>query len=66
VRVLERGARLGHLLAATVRVLTLGREVDALARERAALEEEVVRAVDRFRPADMVPLFPRAPSGGAP
>jgi 1-acyl-sn-glycerol-3-phosphate acyltransferase len=65
VRVLERGARLGHLLAATVRALALRKEVASLARERAALEEEVVRAVDKFRPADMVPLFPRAPAGAA-
>jgi hypothetical protein len=60
LRVLERGAKLGQLLAASFRVLALRTEVAALRAERALLEAEVVRAVDRFRPSDMVPLFPRA------
>ena len=60
LRVLERGARVGQILLASVRALALGKELDNLRKERADLELEVVRAVGKFRPADMVPLFPRA------
>ena len=42
-----------------LRLLRMGDEVVALRAERSALESEVVRAVDRYRPEDMVPLFPR-------
>ena len=62
LRVLERGARLGRILAASVRAFALGDEVAALRIERAALEELVVRAVEKFKPADMVALFPRPPT----
>lgn len=61
VRVLERGLRLRRLAGTAARLLSLPREVRALREERAALEVEVVRAVDRFRPSDMQPLFSRSP-----
>jgi 1-acyl-sn-glycerol-3-phosphate acyltransferase len=56
---------LGHFhslrrtVARLVRVWRLHEEWAALRRERAELEEIVVRLVDEVRPADMVPLFPR-------
>ncbi len=59
LRVVDRfGAirRWGRILG---RLWRLPDEVAALRQERAALEQEVVRAVDRFKPADMVALVPR-------
>jgi hypothetical protein len=60
LRVLERGVALRRLLATSLRLLFLGRELAALRRERKALEDEVVRAVQRFRPDGLELLFPRA------
>jgi glycerol-3-phosphate O-acyltransferase/dihydroxyacetone phosphate acyltransferase len=59
LRVAERGAALRHLVVSLVRLFTLRREAAALRDERAALERDVVAVIERFRPADMVPLFPR-------
>jgi hypothetical protein len=59
VRVLERGVRLRRLLRTSLNLFAFRREVAELRAERAALEAEVARAVDRLRPSDMVPLFPR-------
>jgi len=63
LRVFDRSASLRRGLTTLVRLWSLGDEVAALRAERAALEEAVVRAVNRLRPADMVPLFPRGPAG---
>jgi 1-acyl-sn-glycerol-3-phosphate acyltransferase len=57
----DRSASLRRGLTTLVRLVTLRRETAFLRRERAALEDGVVRAVDRLRPPEMVPLFPRAP-----
>jgi hypothetical protein len=45
--------------------LAFDREIQALRDERAALEDAVVAAVNRFRPADMVLLFPRDPESAS-
>ena len=60
IKVLERGARLRQILGATSRVLRLRGELGELRAERSALEAEVLRAVERYKPEDMVALFPRA------
>jgi 1-acyl-sn-glycerol-3-phosphate acyltransferase len=60
LRVLDRFGQMKRTFAASARLLRFRREVDALRAERAALEAAVVAAVDRHRPADMAPLFPRA------
>jgi hypothetical protein len=61
LRVFDRSASLRRGLTTLVRLWSLGQEVAALRAERAALEEAVIRAVNRLRPADMAPLFPRDP-----
>jgi 1-acyl-sn-glycerol-3-phosphate acyltransferase len=61
LRVLDRSASLRRGVRTLARLASLGVELQALRAERAALEEAVVRAVNRFRPADMVLLFPRQP-----
>lgn len=53
LRVAERVTALKDL----GRIFLFRRELDALRAERAALEHDVTVAVDRLRPADMVPLF---------
>ncbi|HWM85584.1 MAG TPA: 1-acyl-sn-glycerol-3-phosphate acyltransferase [Kofleriaceae bacterium] len=66
VHVIGRVDALRHLVLTLVRVATLRREVAALRAERARLVDDVVAAVDRHRPDDMVPKFgPRRvpPSG---
>jgi 1-acyl-sn-glycerol-3-phosphate acyltransferase len=62
IHVVARVDALRHVVLTTGRVLLLGRELAALRAERAALEALVVAAVDRHRPAEMVPLFPRPPA----
>ena len=57
----DRAASLRRAGSSLLKLLHLRAELDGLRVERDALEAEVVRAVDRLRPADMVPLFPRAP-----
>lgn len=66
VHVVGRVDALRHLVLTLVRVLRLGREVAALRAERARLVTDVVAAVDRHRPADMVPMFGARPGGGNP
>jgi glycerol-3-phosphate O-acyltransferase / dihydroxyacetone phosphate acyltransferase len=61
LRVLERGNALKRLASTLARLTLLGREIDDLRTERAALERLVVAAVERHRPAEMTPLFPRTP-----
>lgn len=63
LRVLERGAALRRLLRTFHRLLFLRDELAALRAERAALEQEVVAAVERLRPESMAPLFPRGGGG---
>ncbi len=57
--VIDRGASVRAHAVTLGRLLYLGREVETLQRERAALEELVARAVNRLRPPEMEPLFPR-------
>ncbi|MEK7867080.1 MAG: lysophospholipid acyltransferase family protein [Planctomycetota bacterium] len=65
IRVLERAASLRRVLTRVARAFVLGRERQELIAERAALEAEIVRAVDRFRPPEMELLYPHdAPPGG--
>jgi glycerol-3-phosphate O-acyltransferase / dihydroxyacetone phosphate acyltransferase len=66
IHVLARAVALRHLFLTTGRVLVLRAEIAALRAERTALEREVVAAVDRFRPPDMTPLFPRAAATTTP
>jgi glycerol-3-phosphate O-acyltransferase/dihydroxyacetone phosphate acyltransferase len=66
LRVMDRSASLQRGLRTLARLWSLREEREALRAERAALQDAVVRAVNRFRPEDMVLLFPREPtSGGA-
>jgi glycerol-3-phosphate O-acyltransferase/dihydroxyacetone phosphate acyltransferase len=58
LRVFERGAALRRLLRTLRRLLLLKEEMAALRAERQALQALVIAAVDRYRPADMTPLFP--------
>lgn len=57
VHVIGRVDALRHLALTLVRVVRLRREVAALRAERARLVTDVVAAVDRHRPADMIPKF---------
>jgi len=59
LRVFDRGTSLRRGLTTLTRLLSFEREIAALRTERAELEAAVVAAVNRFRPADMVLLFPR-------
>jgi glycerol-3-phosphate O-acyltransferase/dihydroxyacetone phosphate acyltransferase len=59
LRVFDRGTSLRRGFSTLVRLLSFDREIQALRAERAALEAAVIAAVNRFRPADMVLLFPR-------
>jgi len=61
LRVFDRGTSLRRGLTTLTRLLSFEREIAALRTERAQLETAVVAAVNRFRPADMVLLFPREP-----
>ncbi len=57
--VLDRGASVRRHASTLARLLSLGRELETLRRERAALEIAVIGAVDRLRPKDMESLFAR-------
>jgi hypothetical protein len=59
--VLERSASLRRMAGRLLHSFTLVDKLEQLRQERAELESAVVEAVDRYRPADMVPLFPRSP-----
>ena len=48
-----------RLLSTFVRLFALRREIEQLKDERVELRALVVEAVERYRPADMAPLFPR-------
>ncbi len=59
LRVLERGLALQRLLTTSLRIFSLRRELRDLRVERDELERQVVELVGRYKPADMVALFPR-------
>lgn len=58
LHVLGRVQALRRLFLTSSRILRLRREVHELRKLRRALEIKVERAVDKFRPDDMEPLFP--------
>lgn len=60
LQVLDRTTSLRRATKTLVRLAHLAEEAEALRRERAELEGEVVRAVERHKPPEMVALFPRA------
>jgi 1-acyl-sn-glycerol-3-phosphate acyltransferase len=62
LRVLERGRAILRVFGTLFRLLTLRKELRVLSQERHTLKVIVGEAVDRFRPKDMVPLFPSEPS----
>ena len=57
--VLDRSRAVSRLLVTLTRLGALDRELAFLAAERASLETEVVRLVERFRPTHLVSMFPR-------
>ncbi|MCG6925355.1 MAG: lysophospholipid acyltransferase family protein [Acidobacteria bacterium] len=59
LRVLERVVALRRLAKTSLRLLFLRREVEALRKERAALVDDVVETVQRFKPEGLELLFPR-------
>ena len=65
LRVVERGALMFRATGTLGRLLSLRRELADLRAERAALEQAVLGAVGRFRPASMTPIFPDRAGPGA-
>ena len=57
VRVLDRTAAVKRLLLTFVKLALLQRELDELRGERNLLVLMVTETIEKFRPADMVPLF---------
>jgi hypothetical protein len=57
LHVISRVDALRHIFLTSFRVLRLRREVGELRAERRALSAEVAAAVERFRPAEMEPMF---------
>lgn len=66
LRVLERTASLRRVLSRVAKAFVLAQERQALIEERKLLEEEIVRAVERFHPPDMELLYPREKPAGGP
>lgn len=62
LRVLERSVALRRLAVTALRLLFLRRELARLRQEREALEQDVVGTVQRFKPATLELMFPRAPA----
>ncbi len=58
LRLFERGGSLRRVGRRLLRGLRFKEEVRALTAERARLEAAILDAVERLKPADMVPLFP--------
>lgn len=58
LRVLERGTAMRRLMTTLIRLFSLRRELEALRQERTELRLVVAEAVERFRPAEMTPMFP--------
>ena len=63
IRVVERTAAVQRLFRTSIRLLVLRDEMAELRREREALEAEIVRAVNTFKPKDLKPMFPREAPG---
>lgn len=59
LRALETGLRAWEMLQKAGKIATLRKRLRDLRATRDALQDEVVRLVDRHRPADMAPLFER-------
>ena len=59
LRVVDRTGAIRRYRRTTLRLFRLGDDIDFLVRTRRALEGEVLRAVERFKPESMVALFPR-------
>ncbi|MBM4345731.1 MAG: 1-acyl-sn-glycerol-3-phosphate acyltransferase [Deltaproteobacteria bacterium] len=59
LRALETGLRVWEMLQTAGRIAVLRRELVGLRATRDRLQDEVVRLVDKYRPANMVPLFER-------
>jgi hypothetical protein len=57
--VLDRSRAVSRLFATLTRLGRIDAEMRYLADERAALEAEVVRLVEKLRPTHLVPMFPR-------
>lgn len=62
LRVFDRAAAIRRWGGTLLRLWRGEDDVPHLKAERASLEQAVVRAVERFKPQDLVPLFPRASS----
>lgn len=58
LRVLERGNAMRKVVATLIRLFSLRKELEVLRQERTELRLVVADAVDKFRPADMTPMFP--------
>ena len=58
LKVMERASSARRLIMRTARTFRWRREVRELRQIRQELDHDVVRAVDRFRPEEMVPLYP--------
>lgn len=61
LRVSERFASVKRVSSRFFRVFRLAAEVKALRHQRTLLALAIETAVDRFRPRDMAPLFPKPP-----
>lgn len=59
LKVMERASSVRRLLMGAARTFRWRREVRELRQLRQELEQDVVFAVDRFKPDEMVPLYPR-------
>lgn len=59
LKVLDRVHLLRRGLGALWRTLRLGHEARSLRAERSALATELVELIERLRPAELAPLFPR-------
>ncbi len=59
LHVISRAHALRHTFLTTLRIVRFRREVAELRDERAALVASVQGIVDRYRPADMIPMFNR-------
>ncbi len=59
LRVSERLAAVRRISTGYLKVVGLGKEIRALRHQRQMLKLAVEETVDRYRPADMAPLFPR-------
>ena len=59
LRAFEKGLRVWEILHTAGRIAVLRKELITLRKTRDHLQDQVVRLVDKYRPADMEPLFER-------